>query len=104
MTSATAAPSSPSRPQRNSRGGKPGKSRYATKVAAPVVRKVVPPVNLYLSVCCKAQASKSRMVQKDKDQVSVGKWRCGSCGKRTPVTVSKFKDVELAPESVPVVA
>ncbi len=89
---------------RNQRSGKPGKSRYAQKVAAPVIaRKVVPPVNLYLSTCCKAQASKSRMVQKDKDQVSVGKWRCGACGKRTPVTVSKFKDVELAPESVPVV-
>lgn len=90
------------RPQRN-RGGKPGKSRYAQKVAAPAPRKIVPPVNLYLSTCCKAQATKSRAVQKEKDQVSIGKWRCGACGKRTPVTVSKFKDMEpVAPiESVP---
>lgn len=96
-TAANAAPSS-SKPN-NRRGGKPGKSRYASKVAAPAVRKaVVPPTNIYLSTCCKVQATKSRAVTKETDQLSVGKWRCGSCGKRTPVTVSKFKDVELAPE------
>lgn len=96
MTTAATAASSSSKPNRR----KPqGSSRYAKKFqAAPARKAVVPPTNIYLSTCCKVQASKSRAVTKETDQLSIGKWRCGSCGKRTPVTVSKFKDVERVPE------
>lgn len=91
MTSAVAVPSSSTtRPQRNKRGN----SRYAKKVTAPVRRAPAPPVNLYLSVCCKEQATKSRAVTKEKNQVSVGKWRCGKCTKVCKVTVSKAQAVE----------
>ncbi len=84
-----------------------GKSQYAQKSRSKKNRKPVAvkrgPVNAYTSACCGVPATKKPCVavsKKDALTQTLGKFRCGGCGKRAKVTVSKFK----APETVTVQA
>ena len=98
-TSSTSRPQKPSgTPKRNN-----GKSRYAQKSRgnakkSPVAAKPRGPVYTYTSDCHKAPATKkpcTAVNKKDALTQTLGKFRCGECGKRCNVTVSKFKVVTV---------
>ena len=57
------------------------------------------PVNVYLSKCCNASAtkepcerSKEEIAKREFGQHSLGTWRCGACHKVAAVTVHKNLD------------
>jgi hypothetical protein len=80
-----------------------GKSKYALKSKgnskkSPVAAKPRGPVYTYTSDCHKAPATKkpcTAVNKKDALTQTLGKFRCGECGKRCKVTVSKFKVVTV---------
>ena len=84
--------------------GKQSRSRYAQKAKGNAKKSLVAakprgPVFNYTSVCCSAPAKKKPCVAVNKKEAltqTLGKFRCGACGKRCKVTVSKYK----APEPV----
>ena len=84
-------------------GKNKGRSRYAQKSRgnakkSPVAAKPRGPVFSYTSSCCGAPAKKKPCVavnKKDALTQTLGKFRCTACGKRTKVTVSKAKNIEV---------